>query len=118
MEKEPQTPASTADIIVIVNVINNSGGTKQASDFTFQVSTTGPHRGGPCNPQATYTNVAQFQGSAAPGTKTTVNAPSCFYVAENTTDVPGYSVTACPCDQPQSIRPNHTITCIYTYDDL
>jgi hypothetical protein len=108
---------ATANVIVVVHVINDNGGAKQASDFTFQVYTGAHPTGGTCNPGGTYTRVAQFNGSES-GTNTAVNAPSCFYVAENTNDVPGYSVTASPCDQPQSIRPHHTVNCIYTFNDL
>jgi hypothetical protein len=115
--EDQEAAAARAKVVVVVNVINDSGGTKQASDFTFQVYDGAMATGGTCNPQGTYTKEAQFQGSAS-GTTTVVNAPSCFYVAENTNDVPGYSVTSSSCDQPHPIKPRHTVTCTYTYNDL
>jgi hypothetical protein len=103
---------ATGNVVIVVNVINDNSGTKQASDFGFRVAegSIGNIR---CNPQGGFTQGGQVFGS----TTVTVNAPSCFFVGTPTV-APEYSITSSPCDQLQPIKPRQTVTCSYTFNDI
>jgi hypothetical protein len=95
--------ASRATLYVIVHVVNDSGGTKQASDITLEVfSGLNPAPAGP------------FQGSES-GTVFTLNAsPS---VSITIPPLVGYTQAPLPPECTSAISAGQTKTCVVTYND-
>lgn len=119
-EAKAQTSATggTANVVVVVHVINDNGGTKQASDITIQAQVSGSppqHRTGTC--EGTFTTVGEFPGSES-GTATTINAPTCFKMQPLVQTYEGYSITASPCETGVLIHPHNTVTCSFTFNDI
>ena len=88
-------------LIVIKHVINNSGGTAVAGDFTMTVDDPG-------------TNPASFAGEEAPGTMVTVD-PGAYSVSE--TGPSGYAESQ-SADCTGSLAIGETKTCTITNDDI
>jgi len=93
-------PATTADMFVIKQVINNDGGTKVAADFTMNVTATNPL-------------LASFAGVESPGTFITLDAGA-YTIDES--DMSGYTKTL-SADCSGTIAAGETKTCIITNDD-
>ena len=88
-------------LIVIKHVINDSGGTASASDFTMTVDDPG-------------TNPADFPGAESPGTNVTVD-PGSYSVGE--TGPSGYAASY-SADCAGSIAIGETKTCTVTNNDI
>jgi streptogramin lyase len=95
------TPPTDTTLTVLKHVVNDSGGTAVASDFTLTVTNAGA-------------DPSSFPGAESPGTQVTLQ-PGAYSVAEDGPD--GYSASYSEgCSG--TITPGQSKTCTITNDDL
>jgi hypothetical protein len=101
---------------VVIHVINDNGGTAQASDIQVMVYQDSQRASSTCSgPFSLAQN--PFQGSES-GTIVPISAPSCFFVALNNGPYSGYTVTEqCMSGQMIRVLPGQTTTCTETLND-
>ena len=93
----------TATLAVIKQVINSSGGTKTAADFTFTIN------------GVSATGGNSFAGSAA-GVVKTITTFGAYSVTEST--VPGYALTSASAGCSGTIAAGQQKVCVLTNDDV
>jgi len=92
-------PEDVAHLTVIVEVVNNNGGTKQPGDFTVNVSSNG--------------RSVSFPGEGAPGRELTGSPGS--YTVTQSTDADYTTTYSSGCRG--TLGPGDSVTCVITTDD-